>query len=434
MSARTTYVTLTPRDPLIARDGRPFDLGLRMKSLDWLYPSVSAGSLRTMLGNLAGGFPPSSTEEYSKVVESLKRCSIAGPFPCAARELCFPRAEDVVFRQRDGVLDGFGMRPADLDAWGSGAGCDLPDGVTPAILAGNVEEDFKAVKAPPFWSCSEMVRWLVNADGQRFFDAGTTTWPVGFLQAPTKDVRTHVHVDAATGTSQTDAGLFESVGLDLYRLRRGDGSEPPGVSTDVLSIRATTDDAAYADRLGMLNELHPLGGERRLILWQAGSPPVGWSCPDEVRRGLRELEKKSRQFVRMVLGTPALFIGGWRPGWLREETTNGRRRFAGRVPGTDVTVCLHSACVTRWQPISGWSYEYGSVGAKPVRRLVPAGSVYFLEVTKGHSEDLAERWLESVGDESGPADDHQYIGDGSQNRRDGFGLALWGTWEPAGVR
>lgn len=46
-----TYLKITSHDPIIARDGRPFGLGIRMKSLDWPYPSVLAGSVRTMLAD-----------------------------------------------------------------------------------------------------------------------------------------------------------------------------------------------------------------------------------------------------------------------------------------------------------------------------------------------------------------------------------------------
>ena len=55
----TTYqIEIQARDPLIARDGRPFGAGqgFRMHSLGWLLPSVTAGSVRSLLGKCAGGF------------------------------------------------------------------------------------------------------------------------------------------------------------------------------------------------------------------------------------------------------------------------------------------------------------------------------------------------------------------------------------------
>ncbi len=45
------YLQLTPHDPLIARDSRPFGVGQgnRMRGLLWPLPSVVAGSCRSAL-------------------------------------------------------------------------------------------------------------------------------------------------------------------------------------------------------------------------------------------------------------------------------------------------------------------------------------------------------------------------------------------------
>ena len=69
--------------------------------------------------------------------------------------------------------------------------------------------------------------------------------------------------------------------------------------------------------------------------------------------------------------------------------------------------------------VSGWDLAQGR--PKETKRLAPAGSVYFLELA-GEREDIRrwcdEAWLNCVGD-------------GAQDRRDGFGLAALGTWEDA---
>jgi CRISPR-associated protein Cmr3 len=71
----------------------------------------------------------------------------------------------------------------------------------------------------------------------------------------------------------------------------------------------------------------------------------------------------------------------------------------------------------RWIPISGWSYEKNTRGIKPLRRMVPAGSVYFFKVMGGGTDkSIWERlWLRSVC--------------GGQYGNDGFGAALWGAWD-----
>ena len=103
------FLTLTPRDPVVARDGRPFGIrqGNRMRSLSWLYPSVLAGSLRTMLGKEAGGvFDP-------VMVDGLKQISIAGPMPLIGNELFCPRPLDSRVQEQEGRRKALAMRPAD---------------------------------------------------------------------------------------------------------------------------------------------------------------------------------------------------------------------------------------------------------------------------------------------------------------------------------
>jgi CRISPR-associated protein Cmr3 len=108
----------------------------------------------------------------------------------------------------------------------------------------------------------------------------------------------------------------------------------------------------------------------------------------------------------MVLASPAIFKDGWKPGWLDKG-------LSGELSG--VKLRLVGASISRWKAVSGWSLAPPR-GPKPIRRMVPAGSVFFFEVEKsGDAAALADQWLHSVWDEQ-------------KERRDGFGLAAWGTW------
>ncbi len=112
-----------------------------------------------------------------------------------------------------------------------------------------------------------------------------------------------------------------------------------------------------------------------------------------------------------MLATPLPFTQGWLR--VEEETV---KSIIGTPPGSNVELRLVSAVIGRWQPISGWSIENGKPQRpKPLRRMVPAGSVYFFEVQGKITAGLADLWLNSVCDDE-------------QDRRDGFGLSLWGTW------
>jgi CRISPR-associated protein Cmr3 len=189
------------------------------------------------------------------------------------------------------------------------------------------------------------------------------------------------------------------VGLDFSRL---DASGPLQMAIKV------NGNSFFSSSLATLSSLHPLGGERRLVHWGLGSGGAkGWTMPDSI---LSQIMKGNGK-VRMVLATPALFSGGWKPGWLNE----GPHGLEGTPPGGDLKLRLLGVCLDRWQPLSGWSLEKGKVGQKPLRRLVPSGSVYFFEMVGGPPKEWGSLWLRPVSDDL-------------QDRRDGFGLSLWGVW------
>ena len=417
----TVYLAVTPHDPIIARDGRPFgkDQGIRMRSLDWPYPSVLAGSLRTILGKMNGGFS-------DKFIEKLLEIEIAGPLPMKDTQLYLPIPKDILAREMDEKLIAISLRPAELKIE---EGCDLPKGgLIPAMLPETIDEDFKPKKLPAFWSMRKMVAWLSNPSGFNFIlcqdlkadkkaegepgdedEKKKECWmdDPDFLEAPEKDERVHTGINATTGVAAVEEGLlFMSVGIDLSTTEKADGI--------LLSARVKAE-GVFEDTIGKLNEIHPIGGERRLARWARRGPANGWNCDNE----LKSLLSKSQK-IRMVLATPAIFSKGWLPGWLKD--VNGY--LEGTPPGAsdDLKLRLISACVDRWKPISGWSAEAKSRGPKAIRRLVPAGSVYFFEVRHGSAGELAENyWLRSV------CDDVQ--DDKDRNRKDGFGLAVWGIWE-----
>lgn len=417
----TIYLSITPHDPIIARDGRPFgkDQGIRMRSLNWPYPSVLAGSLRTMLGKMNGGFS-------DKVVEKLLEIDIAGPLPMKDAQLYLPIPKDVLAREMVDKLLAIPLRPADLK---TGEGCDLPrSGLVPAMLPEAEDDDFKPKKLPAFWSMRKMIAWLSNPSGLNFslcqdlkpyeeedIEAGNgdelkkkECWKddPDFLEAPKKDERIHTGINAITGVAAVEEGLlFMSVGIDFSTTEKADGI--------LLSARIKSD-GVFEETISDLNEIHPIGGERRLARWARSVSSNGWDCDNK----LESLLSKSQK-IRMVLATPAIFLNGWLPGWLKD--VNGYLEGTPPEASDELKLRLVSACIDRWKPISGWSAEAKSRGPKEIRRLVPAGSVYFFEVRQGNAGELAKNhWLRSV------CDDVQ--GDKDRNRKDGFGLAVWGIW------
>lgn len=391
----STFLQLTPHDPLVARDGRPFGAGQgqRMRGLPWPLPSVVAGSFRTALIKATQGLDFSAD-----IPQRLMQIAIAGVFPVHGGELYLPAPNDAVAEPNE---NGKGIKllhrvvPQPITG-----GCDLPeDSLQPVMLSeSQAGEDFKPAEVPAWWPVGKYAEWLLGNDV--CFDSF-------FLRSPLQETRDHVCLDAERGAA-AEGQIFATAGLNVPRLPRFfsvDGPRPwhERLAEITLSGRITIPDSEMALTIGQQFGIwHPLGGERRMVHWQREeAETTGWNCPAGIRSTLATATK-----VRMVLATPGIFKHGWKPGWL----TNG---LEGELSG--VKLKLVGASNGRWKAISGWSLAPPR-GPKPIRRMVPAGSVYFFEVGKpGDAAPLADLWLQSVSDED-------------QEQRDGFGLAVWGIW------
>lgn len=426
----TIYLTVTLHDPVIARDSRPFGTGQRMGSLDWLYPSVLAGSFRTILGNIAD-----ADFDKSETLAALKKVSVAGPLPLWDNSIFLPAPKDILVKEdHDAKIikrQAYAIRPKRLN---DDEGCDLPFSrgvLCPAMLP--VQDEFKPAAIPAFWSIDKMVEWLKSPNAEGILAPPGPLDPekeikIGsaFLPNPKKDIRTHVGINPDLGSAKYEM-LFKTIGLDLSLKNKAQGIQ--------LAVRVKADGDNIQEKpleslIAGIDCFGTIGGERRLAHWKAEPPDAGatsaWvkSLPSDNPNegmGFSEIicaavknQKGENKRIRMVLATPAVFSKGWLPKWLKLDGNSLIGAPNGAPDGTKLK--LISACVDRWKPISGWSLEKGSRGPKEIRRLVPAGSVYFFEVLSGDVEALIKSfWLESVCDED-------------QDRRDGFGLAVWGIW------
>lgn len=377
----TSYLQLTAHDPIVARDGRPFGVnqGQRMRSLGWPYPSVVAGSFRTALVKAAGGDFTGDTPQ------KLMNIAVAGIFPVAAGTLYLPAPHDCVVHPDKGPLR---VYPQDQES----DGCDFPNtSLRPVMLTtADAKDDFKPKQAPAWWPAEKFADWLTGK---------AVAFDRSYLAAAATQVRDHVQLEAHSGAAAENR-LFATVGLSLTHLPRFGA-----LASEQFTERFTA--ITLAARAGAelpAPILHPLGGERRLVHWQTNGSKEQWQCPGTVRTALEKT-----QGVRLTLATPAVFKQGWRPGWLDETTLSGRPSWWPEGP----TLKLVGVCIPRWKAVSGWSLAEPR-GPKPVKRLVPAGGVYYFE-TSDNTVTLAEQWLQPVSDDE-------------QDRKDGFGLAVWGVW------
>lgn len=386
----TTMLELTCRDPIVSRDGRPFGdgQGNRMRSTDWVLPSVVAGSLRSTLGKAA-------QRAFSiETALELLQVEVGGVFPQVDGTLYLPAPHDCVVHPTQGPLR---AAPQRFEA----VGCDWPiAGLRPVVLTDQqVHEEFKPLRPPAWWPLDRYAAWLTH---------GAFGFDDRFLRAPEVEHRTHVQLDLDAGAAE-DGNLFTTAALLLNYLERN-VARPGAAHVDryaaITLAGRVRGNGWCAKEVAALDTLHPLGGERRLVHWRATAATSSWACPREVHQALSSASK-----IRMVLATPAVFGDGWKPAWLDES-------LLGTPPGANAALKLVGMSTERWRAVSGWSLANlpnQPRGPKPVKRVVPAGGVYFFEVIDGSASDLADRWLEPVSDDE-------------QDRRDGFGLAVWGTW------
>ena len=409
------WYRITPLDPLISRDARPFGAGNRVRSLEWLSQTVIAGAVRTTLWKQCANADDNTT------LAALRNVEVRGAFPVTkhgiASQLCFPRPLDIIASRDGKELKPWQISPSDVP---KGCHVDMPlDKLRPAEP--DTQDDFKPEKLNPFWTRGKMIQWLKS--GKEGFDLNEprdrertveNAADRDTLAAPSQDERIHVNIDPQTGTAQ-DGMLFSTTGLDFVQKHK---YGKPDLKKAILQQGQISIDVNIRQNLSLpsLPEKFtaPLGGERRLAEFERMDGDNGlWDYPcneDKPDEGLPKTFLKGAK-LRLVLATPAIFSKGWLPGWIDEKT------LTGKLPEDGTEFKLVSAVTGRWQPISGWSYEKGNTGPKPLRRAVPAGSVYFLELLSDTFTPSA-RWLRSVCDNE-------------QDRNDGFGLALWanGFWK-----
>jgi CRISPR-associated protein Cmr3 len=375
-------VTVRGIDSLLFGDGRPFhqEEGAQTARTQTLPPpGTLAGFLRTQWGEAQEGW-----QWNAETITRAKQVACAGPLLLRDQTLLFPLPSDaVIYCDKERTPRIMPLAPFSPE---ESEGVDLPEGLLPL----EVTEDVKPEPGYHFCPGAWLMEWLVAPSAHLN--------PPEKIEGPPREERIHVGMDATTGCSK-DAMLYsvQYVGFTQRVAAKGEASEPRRNHQWELLAKVKSDPAFPRRRTGTF------GGERRLAALECVSDSLWQTCPNELQATLNKA-----CCLRLVLATPALFSGGWKPGWLDEQ-------FVGAPPGIGGTrLKLIGAAVRRREAVSGWDYE--TCKPKAVRWLAPAGSVYFFEVVKGDALALAEAtWLQSVSDEE-------------QDQRDGYGLALWGTW------
>ncbi|HEU5375227.1 MAG TPA: type III-B CRISPR module-associated protein Cmr3 [Ktedonobacteraceae bacterium] len=409
-----TLWIMEPRDPLLVRDGRPFgpDPGARATSLPFPFPSTLAGGIRSRAGVDENGIFQyiDRNEDTRQHLQRLKRLRVRGPLlvelagdsgdikleeeqeangskipvpqyflPAPSDALLLPVKNEATVRIQQ-------LLPLELPP---GAATDLDrQNLLFVGPTSDGEPEKPYANAPAYWSWKHFNTWLLKPSEL----AGTDLLPAQLgLRGLERDRRQHVSIDSDKEIAK-DGTLFETSGLEFTT--PGSGKQRLS-SARRLALALAAEDNEY--------EIHPgltgFGGERRLSTWRKSSM--------ELPKCSKELEEAivAASHCRLLLLTPACFQQGYLPQWLQEEAAH-----YGVTPG------LKAIAVQRPRIVSGWDLELRR--PKPSRRLVSAGTVLFLSL-QGQPEALRE-WIRSTW--------MQCISDKEEDRIDGFGLAILGTW------
>ncbi len=373
-----TLWTVIPRDPLIFRDGRPFnaDSGARAKSLPYPFPSTLAGAARTSGAGQADF-------KSDALIQKLLSESLRGPLLVELdekeeiSEILFPAPADALLLKSENdpqKAHRIYLNPIELDET---VATDL-EGLH--IVAPSKAKKGKPHRlAPRYWRKDFYEEWLIEPNN------GEISLKELGHQGPSLESRMHVRIDEKTNTG-VDGALFQTSGLEFVHRETEETEDFPQLSKSKKLALALKSDSNIQEGMFFL------GGERRVAKWKKSAQDFP-NCPVELKEKIMQTKT-----CRLILLTPAYFKQGYLPDFLQ-------KKYGVEIVG---------AALSRHQVVSGWDYK--KYRPKPTRKLVPAGSVYFLQINGDPQKLLDELWL-------------QNISDGEQNRLDGFGLAILGSWD-----
>jgi len=347
----------------------------------------------------------------TRAAELLDRISVRGPWlrgPVAsgAKERWVPAPQDGM-RAGDAFVRATVGMPSDHE------GVLWPDGVPDDLHIVHVPErgpDDAKVKAiadgTPLWPLGAAVRWGL---GESVTPAEVAPLQQGAGPARIfgREHRVHVAIDNGTGTAQPGA-LFTSPGTRFER-------------DFEIAIDVTVHDEPDAAPPGAV----VLGGESRLSFCRIDESAT-FPRFEVYQPQYESALARAPRGLRIQLLTPACLqhadmpaVPAWRP--------------APSIDGLE----LVAACILDHVAISGWDLQAadGRGAPRAVRRLVPAGSVYYYVFPKLEGEALKSALLAACRQLWGapiapdrprtPRDVEQHL---APPARDGFGLVLPGFW------
>jgi CRISPR-associated protein Cmr3 len=188
-----------------------------------------------------------------------------------------------------------------------------------------------------------------------------------------------------------------------------------------IALSLEVDGAGSLEKSLLDPPMSPFGGERRAVMLERADDSPWRTVPPPIREAIASSGHVSVVFVQI-----AWFRDGWIPeGWNAGEAGKPGQTATALIkrPGkADVTCTWRAARLERPETIGGWDLARGD--QKPVRRFVPRGAVYYLEVQKAEDRQaILDLWDSCITDTPKEAPFEPFSYD-----RMGLGHVLLGTW------
>ena len=376
----TTHLFIEPIDTLFLRGNRLFgDPGSFGAALVPPWPSVAAGALRSALLVHHGH----DTERFGRGEVSDDPVLGTPARPGSFLITCFQLAR----RAGNGIVEPLYGLPADLSVTRRAAGNGRDEGREIRSITPYASDDVRAsaataslaLLAEPRRSKPVSGLWL-TAEGWRQYLDSRKVDQVHLVPSDDLwrlDTRIGIALDPLKRRA-SDGALFTSQGIVFHKREhdRNDGASDTGVGWDV-GFLAGVSGATLPEALTLR-----FGGDGRT----AEATRVDVEYPETDYDGIAAAHR-----CRLILTTPGLFQGGWKP----TGVTGDGRDLHFDLHGVRARIVC--AAVPRSQVVSG--FDLAKRRPKPAQRVAPAGSVYWLnelDTTPDALRNLAAQglWLD----------------------------------------
>ncbi|MBN1830356.1 MAG: type III-B CRISPR module-associated protein Cmr3 [Deltaproteobacteria bacterium] len=400
------WIHIEPLDVLLFRDSRPFDAGEQARATG-IFPPTGlpfAGALRSRIIKKQGiAFSDYKDKENKKgwdlvgSPDDFGPLSFAGPFLTLGRNHArYPIPRDLV-KTKEGHLERLKLVECAKDSGAS---------------------------SPPCLSCH-----LVSGGGETNEAEDGYLDDVEFMHYLKNDVTPKMQGEAVAvneprvGIGRNAAGTAEKglIYTAVYtRLVKKDKNKERAAFLFRMQSENGGEEALLGEK-GIIS----LGGEARSAYFSVLKEEEAPSLFSEKTKNelLGKLTGKSK--FKLCLLTPAVFKKGWLPDGIDEQGEEDNKSYFFSL-GDGVKARLVAAAVGKRREIGGWNLA--ARGPRPLKRAVPAGSVYFFQTAKALTKEQANVLMDtfhlktamnhSSGDQAA-----RYL------RGAGLGLACVGCWE-----